>query len=85
MIDAKPRKAVRLATEERIAAGLCLHCDEAASRRGLCTKHYGRFRIAYNSKPDSQKLIFEAEQIRKGNILKSRQGKPGDTVNEFLE
>jgi hypothetical protein len=81
--EAKPPRSVRIIIAKRAEANLCLHCDNAPHRRGLCDKHYARFRKAYNAQPKSNRKVWEVKQIRAGKVLESRQGKSADAVNEF--
>lgn len=82
-MDARPRPAIRKQVEERDQLGLCLLCDSPAHKRGLCTKHEGRWRRARVKRPANQRLTFDAKQIREGRLLPSRQGIDPAIVNEF--
>jgi hypothetical protein len=57
-------------TKERVKTGLCLQCDAQAKRRGLCVKHYFRYRTQYLLRGQgSRSLVYERQEIKAGRIL----------------
>lgn len=82
-IDVEPKRTVRKHVEERAASGLCLHCEKAAERLGLCNSHYHQFRMALLQKPMADREIWKAQQIRDGKVLRTRQGQRLDMDNPF--
>ncbi len=83
MADAKPRMEVRRVVERKASANECLLCKSKVFKRGLCTTHYGRYRIARTDVPVAERPLFDAKQIKAGRLLSSRQGQRMDIVNEF--
>lgn len=85
VMETKPKASVRKRVEERLAAGLCLHCDDEATRLGCCVRHYHQFRTAWLKVGPDERAVFRAQQIREGNIAESRQGQRTDIKNPFVE
>lgn len=66
----EPKRSVLKFVTDRIRACLCLLCDDKACARGLCNKHYLRFRTRFFRIADPGKRIqFENDEIREGRIL----------------
>lgn len=82
-IDTKPRLGIRKRVKQRVATGLCLHCDAEATRLGLCNRHYAQFRIERLKRPEAERALWEARQVRAGKVLRTRQGQRVDLKNPF--
>jgi len=68
-IATTPKRSILRVVIERVKSGLCLLCDREACTRGLCNKHYVRFRtMVLRTHPDNR-LEFEGDEIREGRIL----------------
>lgn len=74
MLDATPKRTVKKAVEAKVAAGQCLLCSEPQHKRGLCTQHYGEYRVALSRVPHSKRSEFNARLIQEGQLMPSRQG-----------
>lgn len=85
VMETKPKRTVQKHVEERLASGLCLHCDEQAEKRGCCSKHYQRYRTQLLKLPLDQRAIYTAKQIREGNIAEFRAASNIDQDNPFVE
>lgn len=85
VMDVRPKPSTRKIVEERDERGVCLLCEKPAVRRGLCDCHYARFRMAKLDVAREKRAEFEAQQIREGRVLPSRQGQSRDFVNEFRQ
>lgn len=84
VMDTKPTKKTQERIEQRRQAGVCLLCEKAIYKRGLCSVHYNRFRTALNDPAlsDEQRAELEAKAIREGMVGLSNQGRRG-VKNEF--
>ncbi len=69
MAEATIKRSISKSVVERAKSGNCLHCDKAASRRGLCVTHYFEFRRTLLSLPMAERADWEVQQIRDGRIL----------------
>lgn len=57
-------------TRDRVATGFCLLCDDKAKRRGLCVKHYFRYRTQHLLRGrGTRSLAYERKEIKAGRIL----------------
>ena len=63
----------------------CLLCEREADprRRGLCGFHYHQFDNEKRKQPERKQKAFDAEQVRAGRILESRQGNKPKSPNPF--
>lgn len=52
----------------------CLICNRKRSKRGLCPKHYERFRRAQQSLPEALKAKFENQLMESGKLLAANYG-----------
>lgn len=59
---------------EKHADGECLKCDQKATRRDLCDRHYYRYRMDKKDVAKSRRAAFEANAIRTGEVGADRQG-----------
>jgi hypothetical protein len=67
---AKPQRKISGKVRERILSGKCLSCDSAATRRGLCNKHYARFYMGFiRQGSDRKALDYESKMIAAGLVL----------------
>lgn len=71
----KKRKAAALDRD-----GKCIVCGEVRARRtrGLCEKHYERFRRKRKLLEEGAALAWEAELVASGLLLENRQGQRVD-------
>jgi hypothetical protein len=83
VMDVRPKPGLKRIVDEKDEKGICLLCEHEAFKRGLCQLHYGRYRTARLEQPARERLAFDAELIKEGQLLPSRAGQPRDTVNEF--
>ncbi len=74
MRDVQIRKGKAAAVEARVKTGKCLHCDEQAQTRGLCSKHYLQFhrKLAEIKGNAKAKETAKAKAIQEGLILPPR-------------
>lgn len=83
MVDATPKVVTRKQIKAKVSAGECLLCKQQIWKRGLCKTHYSRYRVARAERPEDERVMFDAKQIRAGKLLPSRQGQHAQIVNEF--
>jgi len=69
MAEATLKRTIVAAVHDRVKTGKCLHCDDKATRRGLCMRHYLEFRRNLFRQPVRERCDFELDNIRDGNIL----------------
>jgi hypothetical protein len=86
VVDATPSRAVQKRIDECIRLNVCLcGCGVSMWKRGLAQLCYGRFMAALAKVPTARKRqIKEAEAIRDGEILKSRQGQRTRSQNPYF-
>ncbi len=73
MMGASIKRSISKSVLDRAASGLCLHCDEEAKKRGLCSRHYEQYRRAMQSCSAKERPDWEVEQIREGRVLNVHQ------------
>jgi len=79
----KRSKAAQI--EERVKSGKCLVCDELATRRGVCFRHYQMFLRYLASKPDADRAETEVRAIQEGRILGVNQVRAIKQENPFAD
>lgn len=71
MEDVTPEPGIEKAVCERAREGSCLidGCDQKATTRGLCDRHYQTFVRTKRDTPARERRAFEEKLIRQGLIL----------------
>ncbi len=82
---AKVSAKVRRRNKERVNQGLCLCCDKAPWRRGLCIAHYAAFLRKRNSLSKLSRGKFLLECERKGLVLAPRESEQIRSKDPFKE
>lgn len=78
------KRTVAAQVNERVLSGLCLHCDQGASTRGLCHRHYQLFlRLMKEQGTKAAQAEFEADAIREGKVLAVGQCREIKRENPF--
>lgn len=84
VIEAKPKKSMRVKVDRCISECKCVICGDPAFARALCRSHYYQFEKAKKSLPARERPGFEAKQIREGRVAMQRKGgRPSKKENAF--
>ncbi len=83
MAEVMVKRSLAKQVRERAVAGLCLHCDGTAKKRGLCSKHYEQFRRARDSMATRERVDWEIERIKKGTVLNVGESSRLKSTNPF--
>lgn len=84
-MQVKVKARLKNETEQKARDSVCLisGCKCKARSRGLCPRHYMRFRRELLDRPIEERAKFEARQIHLGRILASGQIKSVRNPNPF--
>jgi hypothetical protein len=80
---ALPKRSIAAKVHDRVRSGLCLLCDDAQTKRGLCEKHYMNFRRRQAERSEDERGDFEVSAIREGKILPSGEARKIKTDDPF--
>lgn len=69
MAEATIKRSLKSAVVDRVKTGKCLHCEDAATKRGLCDRHYIQYRRAFHQQPTKERMDWEVTQVSDGKIL----------------
>lgn len=84
-VQATAKRSKAAQVEERVKAGKCLVCEMAATRRGLCFRHYQMYLRYVASKPRGDQADVELRCIQEGRILAVNQVREIKRENPFAE
>ena len=85
MAEVKINRTISKTVTDRAKTGVCLHCESAAKKRGLCSKHYEQFRRAKAALPRREQADWEVDKIREGKVLNGLQILDIRSTNVFAE
>ena len=83
MADVTVKRSKSKQVTERVKTGLCLHCDNRATRRGLCSMHYQQFRREMLAQPTRERAAWVLSKVRDGLVLNNREVDAINKTNIF--
>ncbi|MDX1964122.1 MAG: hypothetical protein SFX18_13295 [Pirellulales bacterium] len=73
--------------KERESRRVCIVCEDGSTRitRGLCAKHYEKYRAKFLSLPLEKRPKYDEFLIERGLLMPNRQGKKLDDDDPFAD